>query len=502
MGWREIAPTTDDTGDDMRFLSRSLMGLFLLALTLGLLALGAVSVFKALETRNAGSGRVPESRERVFAANVMAVEFTTLSPVLTAYGEVSSTRELELRAASAGTIIALAPDFEDGAQVQEGDLLVKLDPAEAQAARDSAEASVAESHAALAQAERALEIAREDVVAAQRQADLRAKALERQRSLSERGVGAAATLETSEFAASAADQAVLNRRSALSTAQAQLDSARTALKRSEIALSEAERKLGDTEIRAEFSGRLADVSAVQGGLVSNNEMLGKLIDPNALEVSFRVSTGQFARLTDAQGNLRPLPVTVLLDSAAGAIEAEGTLSRVSAAVEEGVTGRLLFATIAQGARVLRPGDFVTVRLVEPALRNVAEIPAAAVDAQGRVLVLGANDRLEEAPVSVLRRQGDDVIIRADFAPGAEIVTERTPLLGRGIKLRPLRPGQADAPVPADTVKLDAARRAKLLAFVQDNTAMSEQAKQRFLAELRQEEVPRATVEKLESRIGG
>jgi RND family efflux transporter MFP subunit len=492
----------DETGDNMRFLTRSLMGLFLLALTLGLLAMGGYSIFKASEERKASAGRAPTARERVFAANVMAVEFTTLSPTLTAYGEVQSTRELELRAASGGTIIELVPDFKDGARVEKGALLVKLDPAEAKAARDSAVASVSEAEAALAQAERGLAISRDDVVAAQRQADLRLKALTRQQSLSDRGVGATATLETSELAVSAAEQAVLNRRSALSTAQAQLDSARTGLTRAKITLSEAERKLRDTEIRAEFTGRLADVTGVQGGLVSNNEMLGTLIDPNALEVAFRVSTGQFFRLTDALGDLRDLAVTISLDGADGAVEAKGVLSRVSAAVEAGVTGRLLFATIAQGARGLRPGDFVTVRLDEPALENVAEIPAAAVDAQSTVLVLGPEDRLESAPVEVLRRQGDNVIIRAAFKPGTEIVTERTPLLGRGIKLRPMRAGQSGTPAPVDKVKLDDQRRAKLVAFVQSNTKMPDTAKKRLLAELTQDEVPLATVEKLESRIGG
>ncbi|MBD3803918.1 MAG: efflux RND transporter periplasmic adaptor subunit [Thioclava sp.] len=486
----------------MRFLTRSLMGLFLLALTLGLLAMGGFSIYKAVEARKARGGNAQMQRERVFAANVMPVEFGTIAPVLTAYGEVRSTRELELRAAAAGTIAELAPDFEDGAEVEKGQLLVKLDPAEAQAARDSAAASVAEAEAALAQAERALLIARDDVSAAQRQADLRRKALDRQQSLSDRGVGSAATLETAELASSAADQAVLNRRSALSSAQAQLDTARTGLTRAKITLSEAERKLADTEIRAEFAGRLAEVNAVAGGLVSTNEMLGKLIDPAALEIAFRVSTAQFARLTDTRGELRDLPVMVELVAGEETLTAQGRLSRVSAAVDDGVTGRLLFARIEAGAANLRPGDFVTVRLSEPALDTVAEIPSAAVDAKSTVLVLGAEDRLDEAPVTILRRQGDAVIIRASFAPGTEIVTERTPLLGRGIKLRPMRPGQPEAAAGPETMKLDPARRAKLIDFVEANPAMPDRAKQRFLAELKQDEVPVATVEKLESRIGG
>ncbi|KEP71282.1 hemolysin D [Thioclava dalianensis] len=486
----------------MRFLTRSLMGLFLLALTLGLLAMGGFSIVEAFKARNADGGRPSAMRERVFAANVVPLEFGTITPRLTAYGEVSSTRELELRASVSGTILTLAPSFEDGAAVAKGTVLVRLDPAEAQAARDTAQAQVSEAEAALAQSERALAIAQDDVVAARRQAALRVQALERQQSLSDRGVGSAANRETAELAASAADQAVLSRRSALSTAQAQLDTARTGLTRAKITLSEAERRLRDTEIRAEFSGRLAQLNAVEGGLVSSNEMLGMLIDPNALEVAFRVSTGQFARLTNPDGTLRPLELGVSLDTAGGAIEARGVLSRVSAAVESGVAGRLLFATITEGAGALRPGDFVTVSLREPALEGVAEIPAAAIDAQDRVLVLGEGDRLEEARVTLLRRQGDAVIIRTDLPPGTEIVAERTPLLGGGIKLRPMRPDQAGAPAPARTVALDPARRARLVAFVEGNTAMTDSTRARFLADLSQEAVPAATVANLESRVGG
>ena len=63
----------------------------------------------------------------------------------------------------------------------------------------------------------------------------------------------------------------------------------------------------------------------------------------------------------------------------------------------------------------------------------------------RLLVqrLGAEDRLPEAPVEVLRRQGDDVIVRATDLHGREVVAERSPLLGAGILVRPIRP-QAEA----------------------------------------------------------
>ncbi|MGD9918190.1 MAG: efflux RND transporter periplasmic adaptor subunit [Paenirhodobacter sp.] len=485
----------------MRFLTRSLMGLFLAALTFGLLAAAGFVVKSALDARGQGPSRPAAARERVFAANVVALDFTTRTPELTAYGEIRAARELELRAPAAGTIAELSPNFEEGGSVSAGELLVQLDPAEAKAARDSAVASKAEAESALALAGRSLDLARDDLVAATRQADLRRSALERQRSIDAKGFGKQADTEVAELAVSTADQAVLSRRSALSSAEAGLDQAKNALRRAEITLSEAERKLRDTEIRAEFAGQLSGISAVKGRVVSNNEMLGTLIDPAALEVSFRVSTAQFARLTDARGALIPARAQVRLDLGRDMLTAEAVLVRAGAAVETGLTGRLLFARLeAPGA--FKPGDFVTVTLDEPALENVAQVPAAAVGADGTVLLLGPEDRLAAVPVEVLHRQGDSVLIRAaDLASGQEIVAERTPLLGARLKLRPLRAGADQAAAPA-TVVLDAERRAKLIAFVEGNSRMPAETKARMLAQLAQEAVPADVVARLEERIGG
>lgn len=489
----------------MRFLTRSLVGLFLVALTIGLLAAGGYTVKAALDSRAKGPKRPPQAQERVFAANVVALEFGTQVPELTAYGSLRAARELELRAPMAGTIAGLSPNFVEGGQVAAGEVLVRLDPAEAQAARDSAAASKAEAETALAQAGRSLALAHDDLAAAERQAELRRSALDRQRSIGEKGFGKTADVETAELAVSAAEQAVLNRRAALSSAEAGLDQAKNALRRAEIALGEAERKLADTEIKAEFAGQLSGVSAVQGRVVSNNEMLGTVIDPTALEAAFRVSTAQFARLSDAQGALVPARAEVLLEQGAAPITAPAELVRAGAAVEEGQAGRMLYARL-ESTHGFKAGDFVTVRLDEPAMEQVAEVPAAAVGADGAVLLLGAGERLAAVPVQVVHRQGDKVLIRAEgLASGQEIVAERTPLLGEGLKLRPLRPaanGAALAPEAPPTLVLDAERRAKLIAFVEANPKMGAEAKARVLAQLQKDEVPAEVVERLESRIGG
>ncbi|MEM9343327.1 MAG: HlyD family efflux transporter periplasmic adaptor subunit [Pseudomonadota bacterium] len=485
----------------MRFLRRSLMGLFLLAVTVSLLGLAGNTVRSAIQDRLSEEAPNRPQRERVFAANVVTVEPQTIAPVITTFGEIGSRRTLELRASAAGEIVWRSDMFENGAEVSAGDPLIRIDAQDAMGRRDSAQADLSEAEADVRDARRDIELSKAEVEAAEDQVALRQRALTRQLDLQERGVGSAAAVEAAELEAQSARQAVLSRRQALAQAETRADQAMTGLERRRIALDEAERRVAETVLVAAFDGILVDVSTVAGGLVSQNERVAELIDPDALEVSFRVSAGQYARLLDEAGRLPDAEVTVSLDVADVDIVAEGRITRESPAVGEGQTGRELFARL-DSAPGFRPGDFVTVRITEPELPNVAVLPATALDAAGRVLVIGEDDRLEVGETRLLRRQGDDVLVRARGLAGREVVAERTPFLGAGIRVRPIRPGGEEAPQQPSMVELDADRRAALIAFVEGNQRMPADAKERVLAALQQDKVPAQMVERIESRMGG
>ena len=485
----------------MRFLRRSLTGLFLLSLTLGLLAYAGVQVRDAVQDRMAQEPRSFPQRERVFAVNVVPAQFDTVTPVLTAFGQIESVRTLELRSAAGGRVIDIAPEFVEGGNVTEGQVLVRIDPTDAEAVLQRVQSDILDAEAEQREAERALVLAQDELVAAEEQATLRERAFQRQRDLEERGVGTAAAVEVAELAAAQARQAVLSRRQAVAQAEARIDQATTRLSRAVIAEAEAQRRLDDTIITADFSGTLADVSVVQGRLVSSNEQLARLIDADALEVAFRVSTQQFARLLDENGQLSKSDVTVVLDVFGTNLTASGTISRAGAAVGDGQTGRLLFATL-DSAPGFRPGDFVTVQIEEPPLDNVARLPASALNAANEVLVIAEEERLDVVQVDLLRRQGDDVLVRARDLQGREVVAERTPLLGAGIKVRPLRDAGQAVPEAPEMVELTEERRARLVAFVQSNTRMPEEARQRVLQQLSEGTVPAQVVERIESRMGG
>lgn len=487
----------------MRFLRRSLTGVFLLAVTAGLLAWAGDILYTSLQARMNQDGRQRPARERIFAVSVERFEPGVITPELTTFGELRARRQLEVRAPASGTLVRLSADFEEGGQVREGAFLLQVDPADARARLSQAEIDLTEAEAEVRDAERNVDLAAQERSAATIQADLRKRALDRQTDLKARGVGTEASVEAAELAAASANQALVSRKTAEAAVKARVDQARTRLLRQRINLTEAQRSLKDTEIFAEFDGTLSGVSVVKGGLVNANERLAQLIDPTALEVTFRLSAAQYARILDEQGRLLGLPVTVTLDVFGVDIQAKGRVSREGATVGEGQTGRLIFATLDQ-PKGFRPGDFVTVRMTEPMLEQVTKLPATAVDAAGNVLLVGPDDRLEAGSVEVLRRQGDDVIVRAQGLAGRQVVRERSPLLGAGIKVRVLTPDTEtpSAPQNPEMVALSPDRRAAIIAFVEANNRMPKDIKARILGQLSEDKVPAQMVKRIEGRMGG
>ncbi|KUP91658.1 efflux RND transporter periplasmic adaptor subunit [Tritonibacter horizontis] len=489
----------------MRFLRHSVMGLFLLAVTAALGLYAAFLISAAVQQSLSQERRAPPARERVFAVNVVTAELNAERPELVGFGRIESRRTLELRAAVSGRVISLAPSFQDGGAVAAGDVLVEIDKADAEATVQRAEADMMDARAESRDAERALELAGDELATAQSQAELQERAYQRQVDLKARGVGTEALVEAAELTATQARQSVLTRRQAVSQAEARVDQARTLVSRAQIALDEAQRDLDDTTITAPFTGTLQSVSLVEGRLVSANEILAQLVDPDQLEVAFRVSTTQYARLLDDAGRLIPADVTVTLDAAGAGISAEGTLARASGAVGDGQSGRLIYAAM-QASAGFKPGDFVTVTVREPAIPDLVRLPSSAMDSRQTVLVLGAENRLRELTVELVRRQGDDILVRGDGLDGQQVVVGRTPLLGEGIKVRPLTQGAENAtaaPDPApDLIELTSEHRARLVAFVEDNGRMPSEVKTRVLSQLTQPKVPAALVTRIESNMGG
>lgn len=493
----------------MKFITRSLVALFLLSVTAGLLVFAGGQVFWAVQEAQNDESPSRQQRERVFAVNVATLEPITIAPQITAYGRALSWRSTELRAVVSGALVALSPDFRDGGTVAEGQMVFEIDPAKFRSSLVLAENALREAEVELSDATSAIELARTEVELAQKQLVPRQQAYQRQQNLRERGVNTEADVENAALALFGAEQAVLNQRQALAQAETRILRAEIAVERQNTSVTEAARLLAETTVSAPFDGVVSNVTAIQGQLVSTNEKLGDLIDPEALEVSFRLSNARYGRLLDAEGQIRPLPVYIRFDLEDLPFELTGVIDRAGAVVGEGQTGRLVYARLSgSGVSILRPGDFLTVTVEESPLENVALVPAAAVDSSGNMLLIADDDRLEEVPVRILRRQADGVII-ADAPFGREYVLALNPQIGKGIQVRPMRETDAaetaalPIPPPAEPemIVLDDDRKANLLAFVESNQRMPADAKARIVAQLSQPEVPSEVVVRLEERMG-
>ena len=106
----------------MRFLRQSLTGLFLCSVAIAVLLYAGDLIKTALDEKAARADRPSQSRERVFAVNVITASPGTVRPVLTAVGDVKSRRTLEIRAALSGQVVELSENFVEGGQVAQGQL--------------------------------------------------------------------------------------------------------------------------------------------------------------------------------------------------------------------------------------------------------------------------------------------------------------------------------------------------------------------------------------------
>lgn len=443
----------------MQFLLRAFSGLLMIAVSLGALAVGGRGYIGCIAPLSGvpgvscvfdqGDAAARRADEEVAAVRVFRAEPITATPVITAYGEARAARTLEVRAPAAGALSALAPGFREGGRIDVGALILEVDPREAENARADSAAALEEARSEKAAAAEAAELASAELAAAERLRDLRAEALERQQRLEGRGVTAQSAVETAAISLADAERAVIAAARSLAAERRRGEVAGLAEARAVIALADAERTLSETRLIAPFAGVVADVGATLGRRVTRDELLGALIDLKSLEAAFRVTDAEFARLLTPTGALAERRVAARVSLGPRAVTVTGVLDRVGPRVALSEGGRLVFARLAlspEAESVIRPGDFLTVEIFEPPLAGVVSAPVGAVGPEQDVLVLGEDRRLAAIPVSIVRRQGDRLLIRAAEGArplaGLRILEERGPRLGPGVLARDAAAGPA------------------------------------------------------------
>ena len=264
--------------------------------------------------------------EKSWPVAVIEAQYSDIQPILSLFGEVITSRRSELRALVGGQVVQVGKNFKEGAVVQKGELLLRIDDFEYKNA-------VIEESAKL-------EVMNRDFD--------RADELYQQGNISE------------QFR----DNALLEKT------------------KQELVLSEVEKDLRDTELFAPFDGVINDVQATLGKQVSTlNDKIGEIIDIKNMEVRFSLSKAQYGRLLEDTDKILGREIKMSWTVGQRDLLFNASVSRVGAEIKSNTGGVNIFANILIDdikESPLRPGAFVRLKMPDKTYDSVISIPETAV----------------------------------------------------------------------------------------------------------------------------
>lgn len=325
-------------------------------------------------------------------------------------GRTSAFRVAEVRARVSG--IVLKRNFEEGADVKEGQLLYTIDPAPYQAALDNARSVLAraEANAAVAriQAERYTRLLADKAISQQEYDNVAAARL---------------------------------------AAEADVSAARASVQSAEI-------NLGYTRVNAPISGRIGLSEVTEGAYVQQGSatLLATIRQLDTLYVDLTQSSTEVLRLRRAlaEGKLRQSPdggarVSLVLDDNRAYPE-EGTLQFSDVSVNASTSSITLRAVFPNPKGELLPGLFVRARIQEGSAPDAILVPQLAVSrntkGQATALVVGADDKVEVRVIETERAVGNQWLVSAGLKVGDRVIVQN---------LQRIRPGAPVKAVPATNV---------------------------------------------------
>lgn len=352
----------------------------------------------------------PQQEKVAKQVTVPAVEVQPLvasdQPVsIQASGNVEPAREVILSPEVEGRVVKVHPDLEPGAIVEEGDLLLAVDPAGYRIAVRRAEAALQS-----AQAELAIEKGQRRV--AEREWELFA---------TQQG----GTPASSDLALREPQMKQVQARVAV--AEAQLADARLALRR--------------TSLTVPFDAFVSEESLEIGRRVSTGTPVATLIGVDEFWATVTMPVDAAERLSKLD---QGAAVTVTLTTGLGekvvrdgkfvrrlpGVEAEGRMARALVAIEDPL-GR------ESGKPAISLGSYVQVEIDAGVLTDAYEVPREALRENGQVWVRDADGKLQFRDVLVLWRADDVVYVRGEFKPNEQLVTSylANPLPGIDVRVR-------------------------------------------------------------------
>ena len=361
-----------------------------------------VLIFKTEPTAT----RVDVARETAMLVEVRTAERGRFTPVIEAMGQVVPAREVTLQPRVSGRVIELAEAFEPGGRVAEGTALLRIDPADYQAA-------LRQRRSELAQARADLELEQGRQAVAEQDFELLGEELDE------------------------GNRHLVLRQPQLKQARAQVDFAEAALRRAELDLQR-------TRISAPFDAQILSRDVATGSQVNTGDSLARLVATDRYWVAASVPLSQlrWLRFAERDGE-QGAPVSLRHEAAwgssrsrqgrlqrlVGELDANARLARVLVSVEDPLALR---AEAGTPSMIL--GAFVRTAIAGRALDDVVRLDRNLLRREDTVWVM-EDGALAIRPVTVLLRDGDYAYISDGLEQGDQVVVTDLATVVDGAALR-------------------------------------------------------------------
>lgn len=322
------------------------------------------------------------------AVKVVAIRSTaqTIDSAVILRGETRAARQVEMRAETSGQIVS--EPLRKGAFVDQGQALCRIDPGTREAALAEAQARLAEARARAPEARARLTQAEAQL----REAQLNKTAAEK---LSQDGFASETRVAATEAAVSSAEAAVESARTGLEAVKSGVQSA-------EAAVAAAQREIERLTISAPFAGLLESDTAELGSLLQPGALCGTVIQLDPIKVAGYIPETEIGRV-----EVGALAGARLSDGH----ELRGRVTFLSRSADP--TTRTFLVEIEMPNRDLEIRDGQTAEImIQADGANAHLLPQSALtlndDGALGVRVVGAENRVEFAPLTLIRDTADGV----------------------------------------------------------------------------------------------
>jgi len=371
------------------------------------------------------------------AANPMAMMMMQTVPVravpavstdvplnVAAVGNVEAMSTVDVKSRVAGQVLRVL--FEEGQNVQKGQLLFEIDPEPLKRQIDQIQADIAKDEA-LEQQARANTV-KDQATIKQTQA-----AADRGLQLSKDGI----------FSKEQTEQVVATNATALASLEADraaVDSAVASLKSDRARLAQTQLQLEYTKITAPISGRAGAISVKAGNLIKDNDAaLVTILQISPIYVSFGIPE---QLLPEVQKYNAKRPLLIRATNGGGEV-LTGQLKFIDNSVDTTTGAIKLKAEFQNPGHVLWPGEFVNVEARLNLEHDRILVPSSTIEngPQGKYVWVMNKDSQTVAmrPVNVLRnykppKENEQAVIGSGLQPGEIVVSEGQMRLMPGAKV--------------------------------------------------------------------